>query len=92
MNSDQQVVNTGLRPPTVYDQKYVDFVDNVLKEVAGDFEKEKKCMWLIMPFNGSVQLRFFPTFLIYKARAYAQVCYILSKNFANINTRNIKTD
>jgi len=42
MNSDQQVANTS-RPPTVYDQKYVDFVDNVLKEVADDFEKEKKC-------------------------------------------------
>jgi len=43
MNSDQQIANTGSRPSTVYDQKYVDFVDNVLKEVADDFEKEKKC-------------------------------------------------
>ncbi|XP_011055880.1 PREDICTED: zinc finger SWIM domain-containing protein 7-like [Acromyrmex echinatior] len=42
MNSYQQVVNTGSQPPTVYDQKYVDFVDNVLKEVADDFEREKK--------------------------------------------------
>ncbi|XP_011684611.1 PREDICTED: zinc finger SWIM domain-containing protein 7-like [Wasmannia auropunctata] len=42
MNSDQQVASTGSRPPTVYDQKYVDFVDNVLKEAADDFEREKK--------------------------------------------------
>ncbi|KYM89449.1 Cell cycle checkpoint protein RAD1 [Atta colombica] len=42
MNSYQQVVNTGSQPPTVYDQKYIDFVDNVLKEVADDFEREKK--------------------------------------------------
>lgn len=50
MNSDQQVANTGSRPPTVYDQKYVDFVDNALKEAAGDFERERKCMWLVTPF------------------------------------------
>ncbi|XP_018348447.1 PREDICTED: cell cycle checkpoint protein RAD1-like [Trachymyrmex septentrionalis] len=42
MNSYQQVINTGSQPPTVYDQKYVDFVDNILKEVADDFEREKK--------------------------------------------------
>ncbi|XP_024867988.1 cell cycle checkpoint protein RAD1-like [Temnothorax curvispinosus] len=42
MNPDQQVANTGSRPPTVYDQKYMDFVENVLKEAASDFEKEKK--------------------------------------------------
>lgn len=45
MNSDQQVASTGSRPPTVYDQKYVDFVENVLKEAADDFEREKKCTW-----------------------------------------------
>lgn len=43
MNLDQQVASTNSRPPTVYDQKYVDFVDNVLKEAADDFEREKKC-------------------------------------------------
>ncbi|XP_018299916.1 cell cycle checkpoint protein RAD1 [Mycetomoellerius zeteki] len=42
MNSYQQVIDPGFRSPTVYDQKYVDFVDNVLKEVADDFEREKQ--------------------------------------------------
>ncbi|XP_011868105.1 PREDICTED: zinc finger SWIM domain-containing protein 7-like [Vollenhovia emeryi] len=42
MNSDQQVASAGSRSPTVYDRKYVDFVDNALKEAADDFEKEGK--------------------------------------------------
>lgn len=35
--------NVAFSPPTVYDQQYPDFVDNLLKETADDFEKEKKC-------------------------------------------------
>lgn len=60
MNSDQQVANTGSRPPTVYDQKYVDFVDNALKEAAGDFERERKfsdqnLLKLYKLFNGAFE-------------------------------------
>ncbi|XP_036146706.1 zinc finger SWIM domain-containing protein 7-like [Monomorium pharaonis] len=42
MSSDQQVADTGSRLPTVYDQKYINYVENVLKEAADDFEREKK--------------------------------------------------
>lgn len=41
MNLDQEE-NVVFSPPTIYDQQYPDFVENVLKEAADDFEKEKK--------------------------------------------------
>ncbi|XP_014474981.1 PREDICTED: zinc finger SWIM domain-containing protein 7-like [Dinoponera quadriceps] len=41
MNLDQQVAN-ATSPPIVYDQKYMNFVDTLLKESADEFEKERK--------------------------------------------------
>lgn len=43
MNRDQEE-NVVFSPPTIYDQQYPDFIDNVLKEAVDDFEREKKCM------------------------------------------------
>lgn len=43
MNCDQEE-NVVFSPSTIYDQQYPDFIDNVLKEAADDFEREKKCM------------------------------------------------
>lgn len=49
MDLDQQVAetrksNVAARQATIYDEKYSVFVENVLKETASDFEREKKCM------------------------------------------------
>ncbi|XP_012227666.1 zinc finger SWIM domain-containing protein 7-like [Linepithema humile] len=47
MDLDQQVAepsksNITTRQATIYDEKYSVFVENVLKETASDFEREKK--------------------------------------------------
>lgn len=52
--------NVAFSPPTVYDQQYPDFVDNLLKETADDFEKEKKfsdqnLLKLYKLFNGTFE-------------------------------------
>lgn len=47
MSLGQQVANTTL-PFIVYDQKYTNFVDVLLKESADEFEREGKCMYPVM--------------------------------------------
>lgn len=44
MSLDQQVADTGISSPLMYDEKYVDLADNLLKEAAADFKREKKCV------------------------------------------------
>lgn len=42
MSVDQQVPGISSSPPFVYDEKYMDFVNELLKEAVTDFKKEKK--------------------------------------------------
>jgi hypothetical protein len=62
MSADQRA-NVAVPSSITYDQKYVDFVEDLLKEAASDFEKEGKCMFVIyyLLFNG-IKLYYFLTF------------------------------
>lgn len=44
MSVDQQIAGINTSPLPVYNEKYMDFVDDLLKEAVTDFKKEKKCM------------------------------------------------
>lgn len=49
MNLDQEEdIENTFSPPNIYDQQYPDFVKNLLKEVADDFEREKKCTFVFV--------------------------------------------
>lgn len=45
MNLNQQT-ESNTSAPNIYDEKYIEFVNNVLKETSESYEKEGKCMYL----------------------------------------------
>lgn len=52
MNLDE-VANVAAPSPAssmIYDRKYADFVEEILKRAASDFEKERKCTLLAIYF------------------------------------------
>jgi len=63
MSADQQA-SVVVPSSITFDKKYVDFVEDLLKEAANDFEKEGKCMFVIycLSFN-DIKLYYFLTFL-----------------------------
>lgn len=47
--NQQTATNTSV--PDIYDEKYIKFVNDVLKETSENYEKEQKCMYLEIRYN-----------------------------------------
>jgi len=77
MSADQQA-SVAVPSSITYDQKYMDFVEDLLKEAASDFEKEEKCKFVIYHLLlNDIKLYYFLTFL-------HDPCIVNERNVANL--------